>query len=126
MTRYCYVVLWIIITYGCTKSVNSSGCEVFKTDLMNLDINHLKTTLQVYADQLPSREYSKENIFKLADIIKEHCDLVIEQVCIDCIYTLPPQSEIVLTFALNQKTFSTRLDLAPCNQHEIIFLGVHQ
>jgi hypothetical protein len=106
--------------------VNSSACEVFKTDLINEDINHLKTTLQDYADQLPSRKYSKENLFKLADIIKEHCDLVIEQVCVDCIYTLPPQSDIMLTFVLNQKTFSRRLDLAPSNQHEIIFLNVHQ
>lgn len=124
MSIFKYSGLLIIFAFGI------SSCK--KDKLSTLNCNGLKIGLQTNDISLVSKSldklltsYSNENLQKLTIIISEICDVQAEVLCFDCIYTLPSQSEIMLSFLQSGTTLKKVLDLSSTQNGKMEIVNMH-
>jgi hypothetical protein len=107
-----------------------AGCK--KDRLSNLNCNKLKAGLFANDKAIVSSSltsllgvYSKENLETLVVGISNDCDISAKSLCFDCIYTLPSQSEIQLTFNQSGNSISKVLDISYTQDNKMKIVGIH-
>jgi hypothetical protein len=90
--------------------IQTGSSEVVKNEINKISAGLSGTTV-------------KENVQKLAEMISIQCQVNATVVCIECIKTLPTQSEIRLTFSSGGNQYSKVIDIVSMNP--IAFGGMH-
>lgn len=89
-----------------------------------IEINNLCT------DLLPAittgDEYGqKGNLRILAERLSKQCDLTATVLCYACVETLPPQSELSISFSRNGNNYTYIIDMTFTRQNMLRFNSVH-
>ncbi len=107
-----------------------AGCK--KDKLSNLNCTKLKEGLLVNDKALVSSSlsnllgsYSKENIEALVTSVSNNCDVSAKLLCFNCIYTLPAQSEVQLTFNQSGNSIIKVIDLSYKQDNKMEIVEIH-
>lgn len=115
MIRLKQLLLTLLVSFSflaCSKEdVVANKCENLKSVLRGTDIGSIKNAVQGYVAELPSQEYTEQNINNLIANISGKCVVSATLICFDCIPTLPSASEIKLSFTENGTTVYKIIDL---------------
>jgi hypothetical protein len=124
------LLLFICLSFSCNKPSNEwictyplSGCELLTGSLVNNDIEGVKSQISSLISGLPSREYNAANLDKLVEAISGSCKISARVLCFNCIKTLPPQSEISITFS--NPSVEKIIDLSSTPSNEMKFVNMH-
>jgi hypothetical protein len=123
--KYGCILLAIFSLSACSKdpSYVEITCASLKQGLLNNDA----TIVNNFFGPLLSMKYTSPNFNKLTDTISQSCDITVEYSCFNCVQTLPPQSEIGLTFLDNNGDSTIRIiSFAAAADSSIKLLGIEQ
>lgn len=139
MKKYALIPLLIIFNSFCDSPIDNSSDEEAKADCASLrtgiiemdpdivipEINKLVTDLEPAStdnDQLGH----KENIDILVERLNTQCDSIsAELLCYACIYTNPPQSEIILTTDSSGTMVTRIVDILTPNHANLECIRIH-
>jgi hypothetical protein len=117
----CLVLLTTFIS--CKKApINFNDCFKLRHGIQTGSSEVVKNEINKISASL-SGTTVKENVQKLAEMISMQCQVNATVVCIECIKTLPTQSEIRLTFSSGGNQYSKVIDIVSMNP--IAFGGMH-
>lgn len=120
----CIALSAIFLCSGCKKDNACSSGEALLNAMQDNNIQAAGIAITAYINQLPSQNYSSQNLDRLVDAISASCELKARKICFSCIKTLPEQSEIevVATNSSLKKVF----DISFTAANEIIFKNMHE
>ena len=81
------------------EQIVASDCMELQNGVTNSNVEQVKTVITKFIRNLPSQDYTEENINKLVTVIEEQCSASVSLLCYDCIKTLPSQTEIRIGYA---------------------------
>jgi hypothetical protein len=111
----------ILLSNGCKKeNVSSLDCAGFRQGLL---MNDKEKVSRSVSGLLGS--YSREKVSQLAAAISNQCTVTATVLCFECIKTLPPQSEIKVSFTQNGSLVNKVLDISYTTQNKLRVAGVH-
>ena len=128
-----FLLLFICLSFSCNKPFTDnewictypqSGCELLTGSLVNNDIEGVKSQISSLISGLPSKEYNAANLDKLVEAITGSCKISARVLCFNCIKTLPPQSEISITFS--NPSIEKIIDLSSTPSNEMKFVNMHE
>ena len=122
------VVIALILTTlfnSCRKESLSSNCQRLKDGIISEDLREVETAIANYISGLPNKGYTMSNVNKLCQRISSDCDVSVSLLCFDCIQTLPPQTEIRISFESDGTAKAMTIDLTYNAANEIIFRNMH-
>ena len=112
---------------ACKKDkADINKCENLKISLRGNNEDNLKLIVGQYIAAMASQEYNEPNLNNLASSISNNCSISAYLVCFDCIFTLPAESELELTFSENGTTFHKIVDLKPTSDNKIKVQSMHE
>ena len=111
---------------GCKKDSPCNDCEELKTSLTTDNKDNIKSIITSFINNLPSQEYTEQNINSLSSSLSNKCSISTKVFCFDCILTLPSETEIQLTFTNSQSTVSKVIDISYTVDNKMKFVGVHE
>ena len=94
------LVLVLILGLGfisCKKDI-AGKCDDLVEAMMNNNQEKSATIMNSWINELPSDEYTEDNINRLISLINDNCTINATLFCFDCVMTLPSQTEIGLEF----------------------------
>ena len=110
---------------ACKKeNTNSANCEVLKNALVINNETDIETQVNRIIQSLPDKSYSAQNLEKLVQKMKA-CGIDSEQLCFDCIQTLPSQSEIRIQLQVNGTTVERLMDISYTPSNTMVFHNIH-
>lgn len=115
------IVLFALLVAGCKKeNLSWSDCDRLRRGLLTEDVKMVRDAL---SDNL--RRYSQENINKLSEAISGKCNLTVSDICFDCVYTLPAQTEIRVIIHQTGTTVEKVIDISPTSANRMKIVNVH-
>lgn len=110
-----FVLLLLTGFIGCNKDDQLIDSDKLCPHLNIENINKIIPIINDYLASLPSSNSSLEdeqNIQALTKWLKSSsCIIDARIICVSCIYTLPPQSEVSFTFKEGEATYEVTLDI---------------
>lgn len=97
---------------GCKKDSPDQKCRELQEALVTNDVETVKTIIDGYIHRLPGKTHTQKNLEKLAETISGNCTILAEILCYNCIYTLPGQSEIRLSFTASGTAIHKTIDIS--------------
>ena len=119
------IIVVLIALAGCKKDCPANDCETLKTALIAGDITNLQSSITNLINNLPSKEYTEQNINSLASSLSNQCSVTTKVICFDCVMTLPSETEIQLTFTNNQSIVSKVIDISYTADNKMKFVSAH-
>ncbi len=118
---------------SCKKQQSNTemDCEQFKQGILAGSEDRVKAEIEkLCQDLLPAVTVSDEwghrnNFIKLAQRISQQCRVEANVDCYACIKTLPPQTEIVVSFMNNGVLVKKILDITTSSTNKLAFLKMH-
>jgi hypothetical protein len=104
--------LIVIFTAGCKKSSADSVCEKLKNAMITNNVDQAKVAITLFINSLPTKQYTAENLQRLATTITRECGIRADVSCFDCIDSYPGQSEIRLTIIGAPSPTAKSIDLS--------------
>ena len=107
------LVLVLILGLGfisCKKDI-AGKCDDLVEAMMNNNQEKAAIIMNSWINELPSDEYTEDNINRLINLINDNCTINATLFCFDCVMTLPSQTEIGLEFHYNGNTVNKVLDI---------------
>jgi hypothetical protein len=105
------LILCFAVFAGCKKNSENINCESLKNALVANDKETVRSIVNQTIKKLSSREHNAKNLEKLAEKLSAGCSITAEVICVFCIYTYPPQSEIQVTFTQAGSTHQKIIDI---------------
>jgi len=99
-----------------TCSQIREGLKSDNSDLVRMEINNICKGLNGFV--------VKDNLQKLTSIISSGCKINATLLCTECIQTLPPQSEIKISFSLSGTQYSKTIDIL--SGYPLKCVGMHE
>jgi hypothetical protein len=98
---------------GCNKDdVNCSYNTEFCSFISSEEYNETGTYIDKYLSGLKTNLSDEDKLQKLKDWLEcKSCVEIVEILCVSCIYTNPPQSELRVTFIVNGQKIEKILDI---------------
>ena len=118
--------LLLILALSCTKHDLGSDCIQLKNGVSNNNINDVSYSVNQFIAKLGSRAHTNQNLIALAQIISTNCSLDVEVLCYGCIYTLPAQSELKISFLESGNYVSKVIDISENSSGEMKFANMHE
>jgi hypothetical protein len=128
------LLIFVCLSFSCNKPHETdnevictypvSSCFLLMGYLINNDSEAVKSQITSMIGQLPSRQYTSENLDKLVEAISGSCRIPARVQCFNCIKTLPPQSEIVIT--LSNPSVEKIIDISSTPSNEMKFVNMHE
>lgn len=121
-----FISLIFVATFfiSCKKEpVNSFDCSNLRTGIKSGKIDLVKNEINKICAGL-SEPTVKEKLQKLAEIISSKCNMSASVLCTECIETLPPQSEIKISFTIAGTQYSKAIDTI--SRDPLEFAGMHE
>jgi len=105
--KYVALILVAFLFTDCSKDPKrpKPDCDGMEQGLLNNNVSLIEDALGNYL----AMDYSKENLNALADTLTRSCDVKASLFCYNCIYTLPPQSEIYFALVDNAGDSTARV-----------------
>ena len=119
------IVLFALLLAGCKKQGSDFKCQELKEAIVTDNVEAVKTKLTGFINKLTSNTYSKQNLEILVASLSRDCSISAELLCFDCIYTLPPQSEIRVIFNSSGSVISKTIDLSYSPDNKIKVVNMH-
>lgn len=111
----------ILLISGCKKeSDDGFDCSRFKQGVIANDKDKVATSL---GGLLTS--YSRANVNQLAEAVSSQCGINATVLCFDCVYTLPAQSELKISFTEGGTTIDKVLDISYSSGNKMRIVGMH-
>ena len=109
---------------NCVNLQNS--LTALDSEKVNMEIN--KLTADLFPDPTPEDEVGHSaNLERLIQRIDENCgELDVALICYACIETLPPQSEIKITYTVEEEIIEKIVDIASPKNGSLESVGIHQ
>lgn len=114
------------------QSDREMDCEQFKQGIIANSEDRVKAEIEKLSqDLLPivtaTDEWGhRDNFVKLAQRISQQCGIDAVADCYACIKTLPPQTEIVISFMNNGVQVKKTLDITTSSTSRLAFLKMHE
>ena len=103
----------------------ASDCMELQSGVMNSNVEKVNTVITKFIRNLPSQEYTEENINKLVTVIEEQCGASVSLLCYDCIKTLPSQTEIRIGYAGTISAVNKTIDITYTENNKMKFSNLH-
>ncbi|MBD0331498.1 MAG: hypothetical protein ICV66_02475 [Chitinophagaceae bacterium] len=107
---------------ACSKDLSSRNCEELKNAIIENNNDKVKSEVQKICS---AWVYSQQNLNFLADTISSQCDINAIVLCFECIDTLPPITELKLSFTVSGALKSKMIDVSYTSGNEIKVVAVH-
>ena|SRR5258706_3453309 len=121
------LVLSATFLTGCKKDSTRQLCQELQHGMTTNNFNEVNTAITLFIVKLPSNNYSRENLNALAAYLSGQCSISAQVLCFDCIQTLPPQSEIRLSFTSPGTQTSRTIDISHApGDTKIKMLNMHE
>ena len=129
-----FVLLFVVTALiSCKKQQSDTAmdCEQFKQGVIANSEDRVKAEIQKLCQDLfpvvsATDEWGHRNNFiKLTERITQQCGITAQAVCYACIKTLPPQTEIVVSFMNNGLLVKKTLDITTSSTSKLAFLKMH-
>ena len=114
----------LLLCGSCKKENACSSGEVLLNAMQDNNIQAAGTVITVYINQLPSQNYTSQNLDRLVDVINRSCGLTARKICFSCIKTLPEQSEIEV--ASTNSSLKKVFDISFTAGNEMVFRNMHE
>jgi len=99
-----YVISCNIVVYDSNNDWEKVDCDNLKTGVINMDSGIVKSEINKFITELKPVVTNSDpfghrrNLDILIERLNAHCDnMSAEIICYACIYTIPPQSEMLVT-----------------------------
>ncbi len=119
------IIIFATLKLSCEKNFSDRQCQQLKDEMIADNKQEVIKLLTEKVSQLPSTTYTEENLNKLAASIANDCGISAEVLCFSCIYTLPEQSEIRLSFTQAGTTIAKTIDVSYTPNNEIKIVSMH-
>lgn len=98
---------------ACKKDgLGEASCQELKNGIMTTQKEEVRMAITHFISNLPSANYTGENLAKLAAAIKNRCTIDVAVLCFDCIETNPTQSEIRISFVNGTNKVEKTIDIS--------------
>jgi hypothetical protein len=124
-----YQLLPIILLFACLYTGCKKPADPPPTIVICLgpgfpaDDEGVKNSIASFINNLPSRQYTAENLDKLAQTITDRCSVVAKVLCFNCIKTFPSMTEVVISFP--NSTQQKVVDISYTSSNEMKVVNVH-
>ncbi len=126
MKKNILILLTGLLFVSCQKeTIAEDYCTKLKDGIVINDKEQIKLIINNYISKLPSDIYSEANLIKLIETISRDCNISTSIYCFACIYTLPSQSEISLSFVSGGSTIQKTIDITYNTANKMIFWNMH-
>lgn len=123
-TLFPLLLLLICLGTGCKKHADPPPImENCLGPAFPADDNEVKNSISSFINNLPSQQYTAENLNKLAQSISDRCSVVAKVDCFNCIKTLPGMTEVVISFP--NSTLQKIVDISYTASNEMKVVNVH-
>jgi hypothetical protein len=102
-----------------------SNCSTLKEGMTGNDVARVKLSISRFIAALPSKKHTSENLTALTQKLEAGCSVTVEAICFSCIYTLPAQSEITVSFSSGGTTVRKVIDISETDEKEMRFVNMH-
>ncbi|MBB1285330.1 hypothetical protein HRH25_13180 [Flavisolibacter sp. BT320] len=117
--------LLLLLAVSCTKQDLESNCSTLKEGITGNDVARVKLSISRFIAALPNKKHTNENLLAMTQKIEAGCSVIVDAVCFSCIYTLPAQSEISVSFSLSGTTVRKVIDISETDAKEMRFVNMH-
>jgi hypothetical protein len=115
--------IFISIFISCRKEkLNSFDCSNFQKGIILDSASLVKNEINKICSRL-TEPTTQQKLQKLTETISSKCNITAIVLCSGCIYTLPAQSEIRVTFSEGGIQFSKVIDII--SRNPLAFAGMH-
>ncbi|MDF2188107.1 hypothetical protein [Paraflavitalea sp. CAU 1676] len=123
----CILAVSLALT-ACKKDKEgyTQSCQDVKEALKNESKEVLRAQIDRLIGQLSDKHHNQANLEALVTAINGQCGLQAAILCVQCIKTLPPQSEISITFSENGSQIRRTIDISSTQSDDMRFSSVHQ
>jgi len=129
------LIVIVLISIACVRKENPPNfglnCDLLKTGIINYDQSSVRTEISKLTADLTPRPIAGDtfgqsnNLDKLIDRISKCGTVTAELRCYACIYTLPPQSEIILKTDSAGIQIQRVMDISTSDKESLKFGGLH-
>ena len=118
------LLIFVSLATACKKSPDQPPPTIcYGPGLASNDVNEVKKIITSFINNLPSQQYTAENLDKLAQAISGFCGVEAKILCFNCIKTDPGMTEIVIYFP--NSTLQKAVDITYTASNEMKFVNVH-
>jgi hypothetical protein len=107
--------LTVLLLNSCRKETVAENCTKLKEAVAANNTEQVGKIITEYIDNLPSKDYTEQNLSKLTRNISNLCNITSGVYCFNCIQTLPGQSEIWVSIDI---TYTPANKMKFSNMHE--------
>jgi hypothetical protein len=116
----------VLLLNSCKKeTTDNTNCIKFKEAIEATNIEQTRTAIDNYINNLPSQDYTEQNINNLTHVISNACNITSGIYCFDCVYTLPSQTEIWVSFISGGATIKKTIDISYSADNKMKFVNLH-
>jgi hypothetical protein len=119
------ILVLTTLSLSCRKQDISNNCNSLRDGIAANDISKVKAAVTDFIAGLQRSDYNESNINTLCGRISSSCDVTVELACFDCIYTLPSQSEIIISIHSGGALKTKTIDLSYTPANKIVFRNMH-
>jgi hypothetical protein len=120
------LVFTFLLLSGCKKETLTKNCAKLKEAVAANNTEQVSKIITEYIGNLPSDDYTAQNITKLTQNISNLCDVTSGVYCFNCIQTLPGQSEIWVSFLSGGATIKKTIDITYTPANKMKFANMHE
>lgn len=115
--------IFISIFISCKKEkLHSFDCSDFQKGIISDSASLVKNEINKICSRL-TEPTTRQKLEKLSETISSKCNITATVLCSECIYTLPAQSEIRVTFSERGIQYSKVIDII--SRNPLAFAGMH-
>lgn len=119
------MVQFIVVISGCSKDRDQSGdCNKLQQAIVSGNPDEVETEINKICVSLTGVEDSRQGLETLTNKISSFCNINAEALCYNCIYTMPGQSEIMLSF-MNAGVQKNKIIDIIYSDNKFSFRGMH-
>lgn len=121
------IVATCLAISGCKKDNDAveMECREVKEALKTENKEYLRSQIDRLIANLSSTVHNADNLKALVDAINGECSLNASIICVKCVYTLPEQSELTVTFYEAGTKITRFIDIIGTQDGKMRFASVH-
>lgn len=126
MKSFLFFSLMMLMAEACSSPSELSDCEDLKNALTLNDEARIKSQMLIFVHDLPTQDYTVQNMNTLVTNLTNQCKVTIGSVCFDCIKTNPPETEIKIALIVNNSIAANKaFDFSRDSNGKIKLVGIH-
>ena len=117
----------LLSVLSCNKDeLAQPDCQDLQNGIMDSDREQVKIIITDFINNLPSQDYTEENLDRLVSLIEGQCGASVTMECFDCIKTLPSQTEIYIRYPGTNNPVARSVDITYSANSKMKFSNLHE